>query len=141
MFEISCRNVIDPSTSLGKGFSWGIPATKERVESHFTDFDPRVREALSLVPEGDWREFSAFAGPRLEKLIAWRKVVLIGDASHPLSGAFGSGAAFAMEDSWVLARAIEHTRSEVNGLAKALEIFDEIRSPYYLRMWVLLPCE
>ena len=77
----------------------------------------------------------------MEKLIAWRKVVLIGDASHPLSGAFGSGAAFAMEDSWVLARAIEHTRSEVNGLAKALEIFDEIRSPYYFRMWVLLPCE
>jgi salicylate hydroxylase len=70
----------------------------------------------------------------LEKLIGWGKVVLIGDASHPLSGAFGSGAAFAMEDSWVLARAIEYTRSEVNALAKALEIFDEIRSPYYFRM-------
>lgn len=75
--------------------------------------------------------------------------MLIGDASHPLSGnvyinsdvqkllisagAFGSGAAFALEDGWILARAIEHTRA-TGGLPAALEIFDAIRSPYYSRM-------
>jgi len=36
MFEISCRNVIDPTTAKGKRFSWGVPATNERVLSHFT---------------------------------------------------------------------------------------------------------
>lgn len=51
------------------------------------DYDPRVREALSRVPEGNWKEFAAFAGPRLETLHGWDKVVLLGDASHPLSGA------------------------------------------------------
>ena len=61
-------------------------------------------------------------------------MVLIGDASHPLSGAFGSGAAFALEDGWILARAIEYTRNSKGGLKEALEIFDGIRSPYYLRM-------
>lgn len=103
------------------------------------------------MPEGQWKEFSAFAGPRLETLTGWNgKVVLIGDASHPLSGksntprvciicsvqdlgAFGSGAAFALQDGWILARAIEHTRSS-GGLPAALKIFDSIRSPYYLRM-------
>lgn len=75
-----------PATIKGKRFSWGIPATNERVESHFTEFDPRVRSALEKVPEGEWREFSAFTGPRLEELTAWGKVVLIGDASHPLTG-------------------------------------------------------
>ncbi len=51
------------------------------------DYDPRVREALAKVPEGQWKEFSAFAGPRLETLTGWDgKVVLIWDASHPLSG-------------------------------------------------------
>lgn len=96
------------------------------------NYDPRIREALSLVPEGQWREFSAFAGPRLDKLTAWNgKVVLIGDASHPLSGAFGSGAAFASEDGWILARAIEFSRK--NG-GSAADIFDSIRSPYYARM-------
>jgi salicylate hydroxylase len=49
-------------------------------------------------------------------------------------GAFGSGAAFALEDGWILARAIEYTRALERPLSEALEIFDEIRSPYYLRM-------
>ncbi|KIX94173.1 uncharacterized protein Z520_10199 [Fonsecaea multimorphosa CBS 102226] len=138
MFEISCRNLVDPETASGKRFSWGIPATNQRVQSHFTEYDPRVRDVLSRVPEGQWKEFSAFAGPRLAKLHAWDKVVLLGDASHPLSGAFGSGAAFALEDGWILARAIEYTRDTPKGLAHALEIFDAIRSPYYLRMYQYL---
>jgi salicylate hydroxylase len=49
-------------------------------------------------------------------------------------GAFGSGAAFALEDGWILARAIEHTHSSADPIVKALEIFDQIRSPYYRRM-------
>jgi salicylate hydroxylase len=61
--------------------------------------------------------------------------VLLGDASHPLSGAFGSGAAFALEDGWILARAIEHAWATSQSLDKALAIFDHIRSPYYLRMY------
>jgi len=136
MFEIAARDVCDPATVTGKRFSWGVPATKERVESFFTDYDPRVRETLAIVPEGQWKEFSAFAGPRLEKLVAWEgRVVLIGDASHPLSGAFGSGAAFALEDGWILARAIEYARGD---LQAALDIFDDIRSPYYYKMYQYL---
>lgn len=36
MFEIAARKVVDPATVKGKKFSWGVPATKERVESFFT---------------------------------------------------------------------------------------------------------
>jgi salicylate hydroxylase len=36
VFEIAARNVINPATATGKRFSWGVPATNERVESHFT---------------------------------------------------------------------------------------------------------
>jgi hypothetical protein len=36
MFEIAARKVVDPTTVKGKKFSWGVPATKERVESFFT---------------------------------------------------------------------------------------------------------
>lgn len=85
-FEIAVHNVVPAETVKEKRFSWGIPATNERVESHFTEYDPRIRKALSRVPEGLWKEFSSFSGPRLEKVIAWGKVVLIGDASHPLTG-------------------------------------------------------
>ena len=43
-------------------------------------------EALSQVPEGDWKEFALFSGPCIENITGWDKVVLIGDASHPLAG-------------------------------------------------------
>lgn len=76
MFEIAARSVEDPSKATGKKFSWGVPATNERVLSHFENYDPRVKEALTYVPEGQWKEFSAFAGPRLEGLTGWGKVVL-----------------------------------------------------------------
>ncbi|KIW20754.1 hypothetical protein PV08_01332 [Exophiala spinifera] len=142
--EIAARNVVDPATVTGKTFSWGIPATNERVQSHFEDYDARIREFLAQVPEGQWKEFAAFAGPRLDRLTGWDKVVLLGDASHPLSGAFGSGAAFALEDGWILARTIEHAYAQGGAtstsqpLSKALDVFDRIRSPYYSRMYQYL---
>ena len=61
---------------------------------------------------------------------AWKRVF-----SHLVLGAFGSGAAFALEDAWVLAQALRHTRSQNRPPADALRIFDDIRSPYYLRMY------
>lgn len=46
-----------------------------------------IKAAVGVVPEGQWREFAMFAGPRLERIVGWdNKVALIGDASHPLSG-------------------------------------------------------
>lgn len=53
-------------------------------------------------------------------------------------GAFGSGAAFALEDGWILARAIEQARRVGKPLSAALTTFDSIRSPYYLRMYEYL---
>lgn len=61
--------------------------------------------------------------------------MLVGDSSHALSGAFGSGAGFAMEDGWVLAQALQKSR---NDLSKALPLFDDIRLPYYSRMYAHL---
>lgn len=58
------------------------------------------------------------------------------DEHHTFLGAFGSGAAFAIEDGWILARTIEYAYSRATSqpLTKALDMFDRIRSPYYLRM-------
>lgn len=92
-----------------------------------------------MVTEGDWREFAAFSGPELSQLTAWdNKIVLVGDSSHALSGAFGSGAGFAMEDAYILARALEYFRNDVH---RALPLFDTIRLPYYARMYEYLAGE
>jgi salicylate hydroxylase len=56
--------------------------------------------------------------------------VLVGDASHALSGA-----GFAMEDGSILAQSLALFG---NDLSKALPQFDEIRLPYYQRMYAHL---
>jgi salicylate hydroxylase len=97
------------------------------------EYIPQIREVLRRVPQGGWREFAAFAGPEMATLTAWEnKIVLVGDSSHALSGAFGSGAGFAMEDGWILAQCLLHC---ANDLAKALPLFDRIRLSYYARMY------
>ncbi|KAL4872917.1 hypothetical protein BDV12DRAFT_192850 [Aspergillus spectabilis] len=136
LFEITVRSYREPNAP-GTVF-WGIPATNQKVASRVEEYDHRIRDAVSVVPEGEWKEFATFAGPRLDKITGWNKIALIGDASHPLSGAFGSGATFAMEDGWILARALEHTRSSTNTIQEALDIFQQIRSPYYSKMYAHL---
>lgn len=137
--EIAARQWQDPAIHSASKVSWGVPVSKEHVESHFTDYLPAIREVLRKVQEGDWREFAAFAGPELSRLTAWNnKVVLVGDSSHALSGAFGSGAGFAMEDGWILAQALSYHRNDLN---KALPLFDAIRVPYYTRMYKHIQAE
>ncbi|KAI0125117.1 putative FAD-binding monooxygenase [Xylariales sp. AK1849] len=139
LWEIASRAWHDPITHSASKVSWGVPVENEHVESHFTEYLPEIREALARVPQGNWREFAAFAGPELSQLTAWNnKIVLVGDSSHALSGAFGSGAGFAMEDGWVLAQALKHFK---NDRSRALPLFDAIRLPYYSRMYAYLAAE
>jgi salicylate hydroxylase len=159
LWEIAARAWHDPSTHSASKVSWGVPVANAHVESHFTvsvaltvrmqtqmeklitrqEYLPQIREALARVPDGGWREFAAFAGPELETLVAWdNKIVLVGDSSHALSGAFGSGAGFAMEDGWILAQSLACFD---NDLSKALPLFDQIRLSYYARMYTHLASE
>ncbi|KAJ5698125.1 FAD-binding monooxygenase [Penicillium macrosclerotiorum] len=134
LFEITVRSYNEPDVP-GETVCWGIPATNKKVQSRVKTFDKRVQDAVGVVEETEWREFATFAGPRLNHITGWNKVALIGDASHPLSGAFGSGATFAMEDGWILARALEHTQGSLQPVSDALDIFSFIRSPYYEKMY------
>ncbi|CAO2658838.1 Nn.00g065610.m01.CDS01 [Neocucurbitaria sp. VM-36] len=139
LWEIAARAWHDPATHSASKVSWGVPVDNAHVESHFTEYLPQVREALSRVPPGGWREFAAFAGPELDTLTAWHnKIVLVGDSSHALSGAFGSGAGFAMEDGWILVQSLSYF---ANNPSKALPLFNKIRLPYYSRMYAHLASE
>ncbi|PPJ57741.1 hypothetical protein CBER1_00021 [Cercospora berteroae] len=136
LWEIAARAYQDPAIHAADKHSWGVPVTNEVVESHFGEYLSQVREALQRVPAGGWKEFAAFARPKLDDLTNWNdKIVLVGDSSHALSGAFGSGAGFAMEDGWVLAQALKASRNDIH---QALPIFNRIRLPYYSRMYAHL---
>ncbi|ROV94131.1 hypothetical protein VPNG_09338 [Cytospora leucostoma] len=143
LWELTLRAYEDPALAKGKKYSWGIPVSNERVASHFTAFTPEIREAIDKVPEGTWKEFSAFSGPRLQTVIDHGNTALIGDASHPLLGAFGAGAGFAMEDGWLLAQVLDfyldrYGNDRKTALHDALDLFDRTRSPYYHRVYDVL---
>jgi hypothetical protein len=61
----------------------------------------------------------------------------VAEADH--TGAFGSGAGFAMQDGWLLAQIIQHFQTSAADvdelLTRSLELFDSIRSPYYAKMY------
>lgn len=83
-----------------------------------------VPEALDAIPSDD----DVFVGPAEEVPdIQWRRsrVVLIGDAAHALSPAFGQGANLAIEDALVLAEELAST----DDLDAALDAFVARRAP------------
>ncbi|KAG0650222.1 monooxygenase [Hyphodiscus hymeniophilus] len=126
---------VDDPSDPDASFEFSCRSGLERDVSDPANYDPRIVEALSQVPEGNWKEFALFSGPCIENITGWDKVVLLGDASHPLAGAFGSGAGFALQDGWIIARALEHTQLSRDSVAEALRVFDSIRSPYYRKMY------
>ncbi|KXT06752.1 hypothetical protein AC579_10472 [Pseudocercospora musae] len=139
LWEIAARAWQDPEVHGASKVTWGTPIDNATVEANFVEYLPQIREALNRVPEGAWREFAAFSGPELDDLTSWNnKVVLVGDSSHALSGAFGSGAGFAMEDGYVLAQALKLSR---NNIHRALPMFNKVRLPYYSRMYAHLDAE
>ncbi|KAM0342025.1 hypothetical protein ACHAPU_009753 [Fusarium lateritium] len=75
-----------------------LPCGKLRLRFNdgFTD------EVDLLIGADGIRSFDYFSRERLDIVVNHGSVALIGDASYPLSGAFGAGAAFALEDAYTL---------------------------------------
>ncbi|WVQ94612.1 hypothetical protein IAU59_001692 [Kwoniella sp. CBS 9459] len=134
LFEIATRAF--ESDEEGNKVSWGHKVPREKVVHHYQGYCDAIRQVIATPDE--WLEFAMFGGPRLESVISNDRIALIGDASHPLSGAFGSGAAFAFEDAYVLAKALGYTRSTGKSISQALRYYDEVRSPHYKGLYAIL---
>jgi salicylate hydroxylase len=85
--------------------SWSIPSTREELLSHLEGACESVRVLVTSTPE-DWLfKWALFAREPLETWTAGR-VTLLGDAAHAMLPFMGQGAATAIEDAMVLARAL-----------------------------------
>ncbi|KAK1984200.1 hypothetical protein LZ30DRAFT_748067 [Colletotrichum cereale] len=118
--------------------SWGRPVDFSAIAPEYDGFCEPVRRVIRLAAQGKTEEFALFSGARLESVISHGALALIGDASHPLSGAFGAGAGFALEDVYALTRSIDWARRNAEGLPAALELYDQIRSPHYRDLYGVL---
>jgi salicylate hydroxylase len=89
---------------------WSFPATIEEVLAEFEGWDEDVRTIIKAVPADNLFKWGMF---NREPLSEWTRghVTLLGDAAHPMLPFLGSGAAMAIEDAVVLARAFESAAS------------------------------
>jgi salicylate hydroxylase/6-hydroxynicotinate 3-monooxygenase len=84
--------------------SWSAKGDVNELRAVFQDFHPDVRAVLAAAPEvHKWGIFER------DPLPTWRRgrVVLLGDACHPMTPYMASGAAMALEDAAVLARCFD----------------------------------
>jgi len=85
---------------------WTIPAPLDEFLEEFSSFDEGTRTVISRPVLGQVFKWGLFGRPWLEEWSCGR-VVLLGDAAHPMLPFLGQGGANAIEDAMILARCLK----------------------------------
>jgi salicylate hydroxylase len=104
--------------------SWSIRSTRAELLGHLDGACPGVRALVEATPETWLFKWALFAREPLDDWVAGR-VTLLGDAAHAMLPFLGQGAATAIEDGMLLARALHQCPPE-----EALARYDANRRPY-----------
>lgn len=101
---------------------WHTPATVPEFLAEFAGFHADILGLIQRAPPRSLIKWGLFVRPPLPQ---WSvdNVVLLGDAAHPVLPFLGLGAALAIEDAVVLARALSQTA----GANDAFEAFQRAR--------------
>ncbi len=101
---------------------WNTPASPAEFLADYADFHPDVTGLIAAAPRDSLIKWGLFVRPPMHR---WNKgrVLLLGDAAHPILPFLGLGAALAIEDGVVLARAL----AAVPDLAVALDAYHAAR--------------
>lgn len=109
-------------TTQWESESWSQTASTEELLALFSDFEPTVGQLIAALPGGRCHTWGLFARDPLPHWVTGR-VTVLGDAAHPMLPWFGQGAASAIEDGVVLARAFAAS----NDFAEALHRYERAR--------------
>jgi len=96
---------------------WSVRSTVDSLLAEFRDFEPTARSILMATPPDQCFKWGIFDR---DPLPAWSagRVTLLGDAAHPTTPFLGQGAAMAVEDGMVLARAVAAAGTVEEALAR-----------------------
>lgn len=111
--------------------SWSQLGDVNELQALFSHFDERCRAILAAVPASGCYKWAIYDRDPLD---SWCEgnIALLGDAAHPMTPYLGQGAAIAIEDAFVLARALSYADS-------VSEAFDDYQSQRIERAnWTLL---
>lgn len=103
---------------------WNIPAPLDEFRAEFAGFDEGTRTIISRPKHGEVFKWGLFVRPWLEQWSLGR-VVLLGDAAHPMLPFLGQGAANALEDAMILARCL----SAESTPERAFDLYRRTRQP------------
>jgi salicylate hydroxylase len=100
---LNCVGIVQTGEWLDDG--WSIPATAAEMQSMYEGWHSDVPNLIGLAPAAGLLKWGIFDRPALPR---WRqgRVTLLGDAAHPMLPFLGLGAAMAIEDGLILARAV-----------------------------------
>ena len=103
--------------------SWSTKGDLGELHAAFAHFHPDVRAVLAAAPEvHKWGIFERDPLPTW-----WRgRVVLLGDACHPMTPYMAQEAAAALEDAAVLARCLADNDNEIE---PAFQLYEATRKP------------
>jgi salicylate hydroxylase len=96
---------------------WRIPSRLSELQQAFGDFHDDVQALIRETPPDRLFKWGIFGRPRLSSWIHGR-VVLLGDAAHPMLSYMTQGAAMAIEDALMLARALKLENDPEQGLRR-----------------------
>ena len=104
--------------------SWSAKGDVNELRKAYSGFHPEVRMVLDACPD-----CHKWAILEREPLPTWSqgRVVLIGDACHPMTPYMAQGAATSIEDAAVLARCLKDV--SVDGIEAAFRRFEAHRKP------------
>jgi 6-hydroxynicotinate 3-monooxygenase len=116
-----------------------VPGSVAELRAAFAGFEPLVQDIIDVCPEPTkWAMYDH------QPLPLWSRgrIVLLGDACHPMLPFMGQGAAMAIEDAAMLARCLDLTpedptlafsRYELNRQDRTNSIQDESRRNVWLK--------
>lgn len=104
-------SVLDPDFNIE---SWSARGDLSVLRAAYADFHPDARAILDACPE-----CTKYAMVERDPLLSWcmDRIILIGDACHPMLPTMAQGAGSAMEDAVILARCLQGI--DRDGIAEA----------------------
>ncbi|KAK4200379.1 putative salicylate hydroxylase [Triangularia verruculosa] len=127
--------ITTPESDLGDlKESWSATCARTELERDFGDCDGIVQKVIELLPEevSKWKINDREAAERW--VFEGGKVALVGDAAHPMVPHQSAGAGQAVEDAFVIGRAmaglLEARNGKLNGESKEwMELYEKVRMP------------
>ncbi|KAL2867833.1 uncharacterized protein BJX67DRAFT_371797 [Aspergillus lucknowensis] len=114
--------------------SWTLAGDKGAVEEEFKDFAPIVQSVIRNMDTNPlkWILFDRNSSP--EWIFAEGKVALLGDAAHAMCPHQGAGAGQALEDGYIIGRALhdyfqDSKSTDVGSVRRQLQLYHSIRFP------------